>query len=96
MVRVLPVLVLLLCMAVLLVVKPQIILRLSAHLWYRLVLRRDNMARVPEWAAHYLWAAPGDPIPGRITVLEDSVRMLAAIVLASPIGLTVVILLTGE
>lgn len=96
MVRTAPLIVVCLCLAVLLVAKPRVILQLFARLWCLVLLRGNKRARVPEWAAHYLWAVPGDPVPRYITTLEDSARMVAAIILAVPVGLVFITLLTGE
>ena len=91
MIRAIPVLILLTVLAVLLAVRPGMPMRWMARTWYG-IRPRGSQARVPEWMAYYLWSAPGDPVPGKVSTLEDLLRTVAVLVLAVPLVLILLLL----
>jgi hypothetical protein len=91
MIRAIPVLILLVVLAVLFAAIPGTPMRWMARTWYG-ISPRGSQARVPEWMAYYLWSAPGDPVPGKISTLEDSLRTVAVLVLAVPLVLVLLLL----
>ncbi len=94
MIRAIPFLVLMLVGAVVVAVRPDLPLRWAARFWPRIVLRHYPGASVPEWVSHYLWGALGDPVPRSVSTFEDSLRLVAILVLAGPAVLLFLILLT--
>ncbi len=91
MVRALPLLSLFVILAMLLVARPDLPLRLLARLWFAMMSSSSFDPQVPRWVFHYRWSAPGDPVPPETQALEDFLRLLGAVIMA-PVVLVLIIL----
>ncbi len=93
MVRAIPFVLLVVIVAAILAVRPDLPFRWAARLWYDVALHRAPAGRVPGWVSHYLWAAPGDPVSGTVVTMEESVRAVALVLFAVLVLLAVLVIL---